>query len=99
MTYLLPAIACEMLARKIVTKLPVEKLYAVMSDRLMFQENDGDEGAFASALETAIDQHACVPAATVQICSNLTFPSVPCSCRLARHNRVRCAVDLSHAMR
>lgn len=28
-----------------------------MSDRLAFQENDGDESSFASALETAIDQH------------------------------------------
>ncbi|KAG9037681.1 hypothetical protein FRB95_004527 [Tulasnella sp. JGI-2019a] len=54
------AVACEMLARKIVNKLPSEKLYTVMSDRLAFQEDDGDKSSFASALETAIDQHCTI---------------------------------------
>ncbi|KAG8881203.1 hypothetical protein FRB97_009772 [Tulasnella sp. 331] len=54
------AVACEILARKIASRLPSEKLYAVMSDRLAFQERDGDESSFASALETAIDQHCTI---------------------------------------
>ncbi|KAG8952607.1 hypothetical protein FRC04_003968 [Tulasnella sp. 424] len=51
------AVACEVLARRIVHSMPEERIYAVMSGRFRFQEWNGDESALTSALETAIDQH------------------------------------------
>lgn len=52
-----PAIACEVLARRIVHAMESERLYAIMSGRMRFEEYDGDTSALTSALETAIDQH------------------------------------------
>ncbi|WVR03896.1 hypothetical protein IAU60_000895 [Kwoniella sp. DSM 27419] len=54
------AVAAEVLARRIVHNLPVDRLESVMSTRYRFRESDGDESAPTSALETAIDQHCTI---------------------------------------
>ncbi|OWZ56704.1 calcium activated cation channel [Cryptococcus neoformans var. grubii Br795] len=54
------ATAAEVLARRIVHNLPVDKLESVMSARYRYRESDGDESAPSSALETAIDQHGTI---------------------------------------
>ncbi|KAG8922818.1 hypothetical protein FRC03_008681 [Tulasnella sp. 419] len=54
------AIACEVLARRIVHNLPPERINAVLSARFRFKEWDGDTSSISSALETAIDQHCTI---------------------------------------
>jgi hypothetical protein len=58
------ATACEVLARRIVHNLPVDRLESVMSTRFRYRESDGDVSAPTSCLETAIDQHCTVGHAT-----------------------------------
>lgn len=57
---LVRAMACEVLARRIVHNLPAGRLESVMSTRFRYRESDGDASAPVSALETAIDQHCTV---------------------------------------
>ncbi|WVF67133.1 hypothetical protein IAT40_001878 [Kwoniella sp. CBS 6097] len=52
--------AAEVLARRIVHNLAVDRLESVMSTRYRYRESDGDESAPTSALETAIDQHCTI---------------------------------------
>jgi hypothetical protein len=54
------AIACEVLARRIVHTFSDDRLDSVMSSRFRYRETDGDVSAPTSALETAIDQHCTV---------------------------------------
>ncbi|KAG8921916.1 hypothetical protein FRC02_012272 [Tulasnella sp. 418] len=54
------AIACEMLARRIVHSIPAERVNAVLSARFRFKEWDGDTSSISSALETAIDQNCTI---------------------------------------
>ncbi|KAL7421162.1 Calcium channel yvc1 [Cryptotrichosporon argae] len=54
------AVACEVLARRIVHNLTTESLENVMSTRFRYREADGDISAPISALETAIDQHCTI---------------------------------------
>ncbi|KAE8541268.1 hypothetical protein D1P53_002625 [Cryptococcus gattii VGV] len=51
------ATAAEVLARRIVHNLPIDKLESIMSTRYRYRESDGDESAPSSALEIAIDHH------------------------------------------
>jgi len=53
----LSAVACEVLARKIVHLFPRDKLTDVMSTRYQHLQSDGDVSDPASALEMSIDQH------------------------------------------
>ncbi|WVO13318.1 hypothetical protein L204_100932 [Cryptococcus depauperatus] len=52
--------AAEVLARRIVHTLPIDRLESVMSTRYRYRESDGDNSAPTSALETAIDQHCAI---------------------------------------
>ena len=52
------ALACEVLARRIIHNLPAEHLPSVMSTRFRYREVDGDDSPPTSCLETAIDQNA-----------------------------------------
>ncbi|KZT60703.1 calcium activated cation channel [Calocera cornea HHB12733] len=54
------AIACEVLARKLVHVVSPERLNHVMSKRFRYKTWDGDESSAVSALETAIDQHCTI---------------------------------------
>ena len=54
------ATACEVLARRIVHNLPVDRLESVMSTRFRYRESDGDVSAPTSCLEIAIDYHCTV---------------------------------------
>ncbi|KAL0067656.1 Calcium channel yvc1 [Marasmius tenuissimus] len=54
------AIACEVLARRIVHRTPPERLTAVLSTRYTHTQVDGDESDPTSALEMAIDSHSTV---------------------------------------
>ncbi|PAV21157.1 calcium activated cation channel [Pyrrhoderma noxium] len=54
------AIACEVLARKIVHLTPPERLTTVMSTRYRHLEWDGDDSDLSSALELAIDTHCTI---------------------------------------
>jgi len=54
------SVACEVLARRVVHTLPVDRLESVMSTRWRYRESDGDVSATVSTLETAIDQHATI---------------------------------------
>lgn len=59
------AVACEVLARRIVHNLPTDRLESVMSHRFRYRENDGDVSPASSALETAIDHHCTVSSSMV----------------------------------
>ncbi|KAG8799730.1 hypothetical protein FRC20_004856 [Serendipita sp. 405] len=54
------AIACEVLARRIVHIAPPERLNSLMSTRFRHKEWDGDDSNLSSALELAIDQHCTI---------------------------------------
>lgn len=54
------AIACEVLARRIVHNCPPERLNSLMSTRFRHKEWDGDDSSLSSALELAIDQHCTI---------------------------------------
>jgi len=51
------AVACEVLARRIVHQAPKERLTSIMSTRFKHVRFDGDESNMSSALEMAIDSH------------------------------------------
>lgn len=50
------AIACEVLARRIVHNSPLDKVPSIMSSRYRHRQQDGDI-EFSSAIELAIDSH------------------------------------------
>ncbi|GFZ42615.1 hypothetical protein JCM24511_00332 [Saitozyma sp. JCM 24511] len=54
------ATACEVLARRIVHNLRLDRLESVMSTRFRYRDSDGDVSAPTSTLETAIDQHCTI---------------------------------------
>ncbi|KIY69733.1 hypothetical protein CYLTODRAFT_420417 [Cylindrobasidium torrendii FP15055 ss-10] len=54
------AIACEVIARRIVHNTPRDRINSIMSTRFQHIQKDGDESDTASALEMAIDSHATV---------------------------------------
>ncbi|KAF8897831.1 calcium activated cation channel [Infundibulicybe gibba] len=54
------AIACEVLARRIVHASPQDRLSAIMSTRFKHRQIDGDVSEMSSALELAIDQHCTI---------------------------------------
>ncbi|KAF8165552.1 calcium activated cation channel [Crassisporium funariophilum] len=54
------AIACEVLARKIVHLTEPDRIHAIMSTRYQHRQIDGDESEMSSALEMAIDQHCSI---------------------------------------
>ena len=51
------AIACEVLARRVIHRAPPEKIHSMMSTRFSHREMDGDESDRLSAVEVAIDSH------------------------------------------
>lgn len=54
------AVACEVLARRIVHQSPPEKITSLMSTRYRHHEPDGDISEASSALEIAIDTHCTI---------------------------------------
>ncbi|KAL1723466.1 hypothetical protein EV715DRAFT_190734 [Schizophyllum commune] len=54
------AIACEVLARRIVHLSPPDRIRVVMSTRFRHLESDGDESDMSSALELAIDTNCTI---------------------------------------
>ncbi|KAL1735896.1 hypothetical protein EV714DRAFT_267440 [Schizophyllum commune] len=54
------AIACEVLARRIVHLSPPDRIRVVMSTRFKHLESDGDESDMSSALELAIDTNCTI---------------------------------------
>jgi hypothetical protein len=59
------AVACEVLARRVVHLSPPDRLNDIMSTRFYHLEWDGETGDFSTALELAIDTHWCGPAQSV----------------------------------
>ncbi|KAH0587840.1 hypothetical protein H2248_006596 [Termitomyces sp. 'cryptogamus'] len=53
------AIACEVLARRIVHLSPPDRLRSIMSSRYQHRQLGGGESDMTSALEVAIDSHCC----------------------------------------
>ncbi|KAH8118466.1 calcium activated cation channel, partial [Phellopilus nigrolimitatus] len=58
--YYCRAIACEVLARRIVHRAPPDRLTSIMSTRYRLLGWDGDKSDLSSALELAIDTHCTV---------------------------------------
>ena len=56
-SHVLLAIACEVLARRIVHLAEPDRIKAIMSTRYQHRQIDGEESEMSSALEMAIDQH------------------------------------------
>lgn len=54
------AVACEVLARRIVHLAEPDRIATIMSTRYQHRQIDGDESEMASALESAIDQHCTI---------------------------------------
>jgi hypothetical protein len=81
------AVACEVLARRIVHQSPSEKIKSLMSTRYRHREADGDISEASSALEIAIDTHWLVLCSC--LCNTLTCCYiVPYSCLPAKHRVV-----------
>ena len=54
---MIPAVACEVLARRVLHVSPPDRITAMMSTRFTHKELDGDDSDKTSALEMAIDSH------------------------------------------
>ncbi|KAH7887552.1 hypothetical protein F5I97DRAFT_1805205 [Phlebopus sp. FC_14] len=54
------AVACEVLARRIVHQSPLDRITSIMSTRYRHRETDGDVSESSSALEIAIDTHCTI---------------------------------------
>ncbi|KIJ69974.1 hypothetical protein HYDPIDRAFT_104644 [Hydnomerulius pinastri MD-312] len=54
------AVACEVLARRILHQSPVDRVISIMTTRYRFRETDGDVSEASSALEIAIDTHCTI---------------------------------------
>ncbi|KAJ3505660.1 hypothetical protein NLJ89_g7303 [Agrocybe chaxingu] len=54
------AVACEVLARRIVHLAEPDKIKDIMAKRFQHRQIDGDESEMSSALEMAIDQHCTI---------------------------------------
>ncbi|KAK7695377.1 hypothetical protein QCA50_000012 [Cerrena zonata] len=54
------AIACEVLARRVIHRAAPEKIHTMMSTRFVHREVDGDESDRLSAIELAIDSHCTI---------------------------------------
>ncbi|TCD69242.1 hypothetical protein EIP91_008345 [Steccherinum ochraceum] len=54
------AIACEVLARRVIHRAPPDRITSMMSTRFMHREVDGDDSEKVSALEMAIDSHCTI---------------------------------------
>ncbi|KAI0082361.1 calcium activated cation channel [Panus rudis PR-1116 ss-1] len=54
------AIACEVLARRVVHRAPPDRITSMLTTRFKHRENDGDESERLSALEAAIDSHCTI---------------------------------------
>ena len=57
LTAIMTGIACEVLARRILHRVPKERLTFIMSKRYRHLEWDGEQSDLTSALELAIDTH------------------------------------------
>lgn len=55
--YCVGAVACEVLARRVIHQAPPDRVTPMMSTRFRHREVDGDLSEKASALEMAIDSH------------------------------------------
>lgn len=53
----LPAVACEVLARRLLHLTEPDKIKDIMAKRYQHRQIDGDDSEMSSALEMAIDQH------------------------------------------
>ncbi|KAI9513256.1 calcium activated cation channel [Russula earlei] len=53
------AVACEVLARRIVHNAPVDRIPAILSSRYKYRQSDGDI-EFSSVIELAIDTHSII---------------------------------------
>lgn len=62
------AIACEVLARRIVHLSPSDRINSIMSTRYRHRQLDGDTSEMASALEMAIDSHWRVQSTLINAC-------------------------------
>lgn len=51
------AVACEVLARRVIHASPLDRITTMMSTRYTHKELDGDDSDKTSALEMAIDSH------------------------------------------
>lgn len=54
---IIQAVACEVLARRIVHQTPLDKVVPMITNRYNYRESDGDISEASSALEVAIDNH------------------------------------------
>ena len=61
------AVACEVLARRVVHLSPPDRLNDIMSTRFCHLEWDGDSSDLSTALELAIDTHWCAPGQPVTV--------------------------------
>jgi hypothetical protein len=61
------AMACEVLARRIIHLTEPDNIKSVMSMRYKYRQMDGDESEMSNALELAIDQHWCFYASNSSI--------------------------------
>lgn len=51
------AVACEVLARRIVHQTPLDKVIPMLTNRYRYAEGDGEISEASSTLEVAIDNH------------------------------------------
>ena len=87
------AIACEVLARRIVHQAPPDRLTCIMSTRFKHRQIDGDDSDMSSALELAIDSRWCVFTALIGSVT-ATVIIARYSCLRQRHRTVSSSNDV-----
>ncbi|KAG5342321.1 hypothetical protein C0989_003451 [Termitomyces sp. Mn162] len=90
------AIACEVLARRIVHLSPPDRLRSIMSSRYQHRQLGGGESDMTSALEVAIDSHW-YATYTVQ-CTMIYIKAAQYSCLPMRLRKVATLSFLNHAI-
>lgn len=83
-----PAIACEVLARRIIHNAPPEQWGRYMSMRFKHRQVDGDESDMSSALEQAIDSHRYVVSRNLSQLAQTFYPIAPSSFLPQRRKKV-----------
>ncbi|KAG8218558.1 hypothetical protein J3R82DRAFT_4199 [Butyriboletus roseoflavus] len=61
------AVACEVLARRIVHQTPLDKVIPMITNRYNYRESDGDISEASSALEVAVDNHCIIFLSTCEV--------------------------------
>ncbi|KAH0839846.1 hypothetical protein J3R83DRAFT_796 [Lanmaoa asiatica] len=67
------AVACEVLARRIVHQTPLDSVIPTITNRYRYRESDGDISEASSALEVAIDNHCTIFLSSCEVQDDIPY--------------------------